>query len=185
MELSSLNLFSLQTPYMQNDRTTKGLCTALQKQFLQLADEVRTCLILSRIDELDEGVIDELAWQLHVDFYEAVSLEQKRSLVKSAFIIHKTKGTPYAVETLIKEVFGDGAVQEWFEYGGEPFMFKVITTNPSVNQEQTGLFLKALDSVKNARSHLQEIIISLSGEMPFYFAGVVHTGDFLEIRQVV
>ncbi len=184
MNLSNLNLLSLQTGYMQKDKTTSGLCSALQPQLLQLIQDSELCSLMARIDHLNEKLLDELAWQMHVDFYTEVTLEQKRELVKTALIIHKTKGTPYAVETLITAVFGDGEVQEWFEYDGEPYTFKVLTSNASVTSEQASLFLKALDSVKNARSHLQEIIVALTGEMSAYFGGVVQTGDFITAEQV-
>ncbi len=43
--------------------------------------------------------------------------------------VHTFRGTPYAVEQVIQTYFGDGEVSEWFEYGGQPGMFKVVTTN--------------------------------------------------------
>ena len=184
--LSTINLIDLQTSFMKQDITTQGLCSTLNPKFQELSDEVRQALIFSRVGELDDVALDELAWQMHVDFYDATAeIEIKRQLVKNALIIHKTKGTPFAVEKLIQTIFGDGYVQEWFEYGGEPYMFKVITNNPSVTGEDASKFIKILDSVKNIRSHLEEIMIALSGEMNLYIACVVHTGDNLEIRQVV
>jgi len=162
------------------------MCIVLQPQFRQLAEEAKAAFIYSRIDYLDESVIDELAWQLHVDWYDAsADITIKRQLIKNAIKVHQLRGTPAAVEEVIQAYFGDGEVQEWFDYGGQPYMFKVVTRNPSVTGEQAEQFMKVLDTVKNTRSHLEEIIIALSGDMNFYFAGVVQTGDFLEIRQVV
>lgn len=186
MDLKSLDLLSLQTTYMKNDPTTKALCAALNPQFQQLADEVKVCLIYSRIDELDDVALDELAWQLHIEWYDStVDIEVKKQLIKKAMEVHMYRGTPYAVEEVIQAYFGDGYVQEWFDYGGDPFMFKVITNNPAVTAELANQFIKVLNSVKNIRSHLETIIVALSGEMNFYYAGVVHTGDFIEVRQVV
>jgi phage tail P2-like protein len=186
LELKDVNLLDLQTSYMKQDITTQALCAALTPQFQQLADEVKACLIYSRVDQLDNAALDELAWSLHIDWYDSsVPLETKRRLVKDAIKIHRCRGTPYAVEQLIEAYFGDGYIQEWFEYGGAPYMFKVITTNSSVTGDLAAQFTKVLDSVKNIRSHLEEIIISLTGEMETYFAGVMHTGDYLTLEQVV
>jgi len=186
MDLKNVDLIKLQTSYMKNDPTTQALCAALIPQFQQLADEVKACLIYSRVNELDDIALDELAWQMHIDWYDSTAgLETKRQLVKDAITIHRYRGTPYAVEQLISVYFGDGYVQEWFEYGGEPYMFKVITANTSVTGDQAAQFAKVLNSVKNVRSHLEEIIISLTGEMQTYFAGVMHTGDKLTLKQVV
>lgn len=184
--LENVSLLDLQTGYMKDDPTTKALCLAITPQFRQLADEVKACLIYSRVDQLNDTALDELAWQMHIDWYDAgAELNVKRQLVKDAIMIHRYRGTPYAVEQLVEAYFGDGYVQEWFEYGGDPYMFKVVTSNPSVTGDQAAQFLKVLNSVKNARSHLEEIIISLTGEMQECFADVVHTGDYLTLEQVV
>ncbi|WP_026486679.1 phage tail protein I [Caldanaerobius polysaccharolyticus] len=186
MDLSNVDLLNLQTSYMKQDPTTQALCSALNPQFRQLADEVKACLIFSRIDELDDAALDELAWQMHVDWYDAnADVEIKRNLIKSAIKVHRYRGTPFAVEEVIQSYFGDGYVQEWFDYGGDPYKFKVVTNNPSVTAEQADQFIKVLNKVKNVRSHLETIIVALSGEMDLYYAGVVHTGDFIEVRQVV
>jgi phage tail P2-like protein len=186
MELKTLNLLDLQSTHMKQDRTTIALCETLNPHFLQLADEVKSCLILSRIHELDDVALDELAWQLHIDWYDAnVDIETKRKIIKGAVVVHRFKGTPFAVEEVINTYFGDGEIEEWFQYGGEPYMFRVITSNASITGELANQFTKAISSVKNVRSHLEQILVSLSGEMNMYFGGVVHTADKLEIRQVV
>lgn len=186
MNLSNVDLLSLQSSYMKNDPTTIALCQILNPYFQQLAEESKLCLIYARIGELDSDALDELALEFHVDWYDSGSeLAIKRQLVKDAIIVHMYRGTPYAVEQVIQTYFGDGYVQEWFEYSGLPYMFKVVTSNPSVTAEQADQFIKVLNSVKNTRSHLQEIIIALSGQMDLYLAAVVHIGDFIEVRQVV
>ena len=186
LEIKDVNLLDLQTAYMKQDPTTIALCAALTPQFQQLANEVKLCLIYSRVSELDGVTLDELAGQMHVDWYDSsVEINIKRQLVKDAIKIHRYRGTPYAVEQLIGSYFGDGYVQEWFEYGGEPYMFKVITSNVSVTGDQAEQFTKVLNSVKNVRSHLEEIVISLTGEMQTYFAGILQTGDYLTLEQVV
>ncbi|RCX20871.1 phage tail P2-like protein [Anaerobacterium chartisolvens] len=186
INLENINLLDLQSSQMKKDPTTIALCAALAPHFRQLAKEVRLCLIYSRIYELDETTLDELAWQMHIDWYDAnATLQQKRELVKTAILIHRTRGTPYAVEELIKTYFGDGYIQEWPLYGGEPYMFKVVTSNPSVTDYQAAQFRKVLGYAKNIRSHLEEIIIVLTGEMELYFGSAVHTGDYIQIRQVM
>lgn len=186
MDLTNVDLLGLQTSNMKNDPTTIALCAALTPQFQQLATETRLCLIYARVAELDAPALDELAWQMHIDWYDATAdVTIKRQLIKSAIKVHQLRATPAAVEEVIQTYFGDGYVQEWFDYGGLPYMFKVITSNPAVTAELANQFVMALNSVKNMRSHLEEILIALSGEMDLYLGGVVHTGDFLEIRQVV
>lgn len=184
MNLNNVDLLSLQPSFMREDTTTKGLCAALQPQFIKLADEVKACLIYCRINELDDKVLDELAWQMHVDFYDAnADIEQKRELIKKSLIIHRTKGTPYAVETLISALFGDGYVEEWFEYGGDPYTFRVITNNVAVTNDKAQEFIKALNSVKNARSWLDKVVLLLAEDLNLYYGFAVHTGDVVVIKE--
>lgn len=186
MDLSNLDLLSLQSSHMKKDPTTIALCQVLNPYFQQLAEEAKLCLIYSRIDELDDAVLDELAWEFHINWYNSTAeLTVKRQIVKDSILVHMYRGTPFAVEQVIQTYFGDGFVQEWFEYGGLPGMFKVVTSNSSVTAELANQFISVLNSVKRKSAHLEEILIALSGEMELYFGCAVHTGDFLEIRQVI
>lgn len=158
MYLDDIDLLSLQTAQMQKDSTVIALCKALNPKFQQLGKEVKACLIYSRIDYLGSYILDELAWQMHVDWYKATaSIDVKRNLIKNALKIHRHKGTPYAVEQVVKDYFGDGYVEEWFEYAGAPYMFRVIV-NICALENGLNEFYKILDSVKNTRSHLEAVI---------------------------
>mgnify|MGYP000365305309 CR=1 FL=1 len=184
--LKDVDLLSLQTSYMKQDTTTKAMCAALTPEFQKLSEEVKTCLIFSRINELDSEALDELAWQLHIDWYDAnADIEVKRQIIKNALKVHRYRGTPYAVEQVVQDYFGDGHVEEWFEYGGDPYHFRVVTSNPSVTGEMAEQFVKAVEKVKNVRSHLEQVIISMSAEMQIYLGFVLHTGDLITVEQVV
>lgn len=186
MNLSEIDLLKLQSAFMQKDSTTQGLCAALTPPLQEIAGQVEHILLWPRIENLTEDVLDELAWQLHMDWYDATAdIETKKALIKNAIEVHRKRGTPQAVEEIIQTYFGDGYVEEWFEYGGEPYMFRVITNNATVTGEQAQQFIKVLNAVKNMRSRLETIIISMTAEMDLYIAGVVHTGDNITIRQVV
>lgn len=186
MDLSNADLLALQTKAMQSDPTTVGFCAALTSQFNIVSNQTDSILIYSNIDNLSAEVLDILAWQFRVDWYDsALGIDVKRRLIKNCMKVHRTKGTGYAVEQVVQDMFGDGEVSEWYEYGGEPFHFKVITTNPSVTEELANQFNIAVSKVKRKSVILEQIIISLSAELNIYYAGIVHTGDNLTIRQVV
>lgn len=185
-DLKNVDLLKLQTKHMQQDPTTQAMCAALSPQFRQVAEEVKNCLIVPRVDELPEEILDALAYELHVDWYDATaSIDVKRNLIKNSDKVHMYLGTPYAVEQVVQDYFGDGYVEEWFEYNGQPYHFRVVTSNPSVTGEQANQFAKAVEKVKNLRSRLEQVIISMTGEMQLYFSNVLQTGDYMEIRQVV
>lgn len=186
INIGDVNLIDLLPPNLARDMEVQAIAAAIDKELKAVNESISECILLPRLDQLPEAVVDHLAWERHVDFYEPdLPIEQKREMVRQSKLWHRRKGTPSAVEELITAIFGDGVVQEWFEYGGAPFYFKVITYNLSVTQEQADRFVSALDTVKNKRSWLESVEVTLSENMDLYLAGVVYQGDNLEIRQVV
>lgn len=187
MKLSEVSLLSLQSSLMRNDTTTQAICAALEQHFRQLAEDAKLPLIYGRVDELDAPVLDELAWSLDIGWYDAAAdVGAKRQVIKKALKAYRALGTPGAVEDVLRAYFGEDArVVEWFEYGGEPYMFKVTTSNPAVTNEHVERFLMALNHVKNARSWLEVVEITLHESMNLVVAAIVQTGDNLTLRQVV
>lgn len=164
MKLTDLVLLSLQTAFMQKDLTTQGFCAGLQGELRKAAFDTYKLLMYSNIDSLPDNdfghsLIDELAWQFHCDYYDKTAdIKTKRNLVKQSIKIHRTKGTPQAVTDLLQTAFpSDAILLEWFDYGGEPYHFKIITSEFEGYDEEK--FLKALNSVKNARSYLDGVDI--------------------------
>lgn len=180
MDLENIDLLNLQTTQMKQDPTTIAMCSALNPQFQQLAKDVKSVLIYSRIDSLDDDSIDELAYQMHVDFYNtALPLATKRQVVKNSLRWHRIKGTPAAVEEAAKVVFGRSWVTEWHEYGGDPYMFKVNVeaSNRGASPEDLVLLEKLINAYKNKRSWLELINIFLTSNSPIYFASCINSGE--------
>lgn len=185
-----INLFEstlndLLPPSLKDDLDILTASKVIDKEFQALTSYIKKVLTFADIDHADEGVVDLLAVELNTDFYNnTLPLEVKRKLVKNALIYKYTKGTAYALELLIKELFGDGEVVEWFEYGGKPYYFKVLTTNTSVTNDELQKFIKAVNAIKNTRSYLEKIEITTIDEMKLYFGNVLHIADYITIRQV-
>ena len=164
MKITDVVLLALQTAFMQRDLTTQGFCAGMQGELREASINTYKLLMYSKIDSLQDtefgnSLIDELAWQFHTDYYDKkADIETKKNLVKGSIKIHKTKGTPQAVIDLLRTAFpSDAVLLEWFEYGGEPYHFKIVTSKFEGYDEQA--FLKALNSVKNTRSYLDEVSV--------------------------
>lgn len=171
MDLSNIDLLSLQPSYLQQDKFVQALCKALNPYFQKLSDDTKLCFIYGRIDELEEEVIDSLAWQFHVDFYDyTLSLDQKRELVKKSKRLHQIKGTPAAVEEACTTVFGQTKLKEWFEYGGKPYFFgiDVDITEVGASPEELKKLDILIDAYKNKRSWIDYINLFIASRGNIY-----------------
>lgn len=183
--LQTASLLDLLPPNLRSDPTVSAAALSIDGEMQSVTASISNLTYWIRLDSLTSQESDELAWQFHVDFYDpTLPLSKRRELVKNSYAWHKRKGTKSAVNELINTVFGDGDVQEWFEYGGDPGTFRVITSNTAITNEDAQQFLSALDSVKNARSHLDSIQVTASDEMQLYLGVALHTGEFMTLRQV-
>lgn len=120
---------------------------------------------LTRLSDLSGGLaelppeaLDLLAWQLHVEGYEAaVSVQAKRELVSVSLILHRRKGTPWAVRNALEIALRLPAeVRQWFEYGGKPYFFRVRldVTGAVFGPESGHNAFRLIHDHKNVRSWL-------------------------------
>lgn len=185
--IQEIKLLDILPPNFKGDPDMIIAAENSDSRFSMLLEDVKQCLIIPNIDNItNHEVLDILAWDRHVDFYDhLLSIEQKQQIIKNSFKWHMKKGTPAAIEELITTVFGYGEVEEWFQYDGDPYNFIVKTNNPEATNEKALEFIKAVNSVKNARSFLEKVVLTFSENNNLNFAGIVHTGDYITIRQVI
>ncbi|TGV01264.1 phage tail protein I, partial [Mesorhizobium sp. M00.F.Ca.ET.186.01.1.1] len=130
VDIYSVSLADILPENLKADPQVQALAEAITPELQVIAQAINECLLLPRLDELPEDIVDLLAWQYHVDFYDSsLPLEKKRELVKQANTTHRYKGTPWAIDKVVSTAFDEAVVSEWFEYGGEPGYFKVTTTD--------------------------------------------------------
>ena len=166
MKLQDLEFIRLLPQFMREDSAVQGLAAAIDSIIPKLSGAAEKLSTWDRIDELSEAELDDLAWELNITWYNAgASIDVKRGLVKNSDRVYQHLGTKWAVENVSATYFGEGMVEEWFEYGGEPGRFRVHTPNPSVNNEKLAEFLNILAKVKRASAKLDEIVITLSAEL--------------------
>lgn len=157
--IKSISLLDILPSSILQDETVKNSAAAIDWELKKVSELIKEVLLISRIDELPENVIDLLAYQWHVDFYDSgLNVEQKRRLVKTSIAVHKIKGTKEAVEKVVAAVFYNAVVKEWFEYGGEPYYFKIsVSSADIVTDDKLTMLRICVASAKNVRSWLDGI----------------------------
>lgn len=130
-----------------------------KRRIIDHADQTRT---LALIDDLPEEILDVLAVELRTPAYdEEFPIETKRALIKGTLPYYSRLGTPAAVNWVVATLFGNGKIQEWFDYQGEPHHFRVTVRNDGTFRSLNGLveFIRLIDAVKRKSSWLDGIIV--------------------------
>lgn len=175
ISLENFNMMDFIPQSLKESKDVQILCDVFD---LYLQEEIyakRDRLFLFNFEkQTDDNVIDELAYQEHVDYYDpSLSKEQKAELVKNSFKTHLTKGTKHAVESALYTVFSDFTLSEWFEYGGQPYHFKVVQnitakdTDELLSAEETQKILNFINEYKNVRSICEGFIKLVEYTIPF------------------
>lgn len=159
VNIQQIKLLDMVPPSIRTDEQVKAAAEALEAELQAVTQAIKETLIVSNIDTLPEKVLDLIAWQLHIDFYEpeTMSIQRKRGLIKKAIAWHKRKGTPAVVQEIVSTVFDDGVTREWWEYGGEPYKFRVECTDMIQDGATFQRLIDLVNIVKNVRSHLEAI----------------------------
>ena len=144
---------------IRSDKMVQEITKAIQLSLGVTESSIENTLILSRIDTIPEELIDTLAWQFHVDTYDlGMSVDQKRRLVKNAIKDHKYKGTPWAVKSVLETLLNYAKVEDWWDYQGKPYHFRVNgSSGPLVSEDQVEKLVNAINQAKNVRSWLDGI----------------------------
>jgi len=104
-------------------------------------------------------ILPWLAWALSVDDWSDNWSEQvRRNVIKASIEVHKKKGTIGALKKALQAFnYSNIKVEEWFEYEGDPYFFRVFfdITEPGFDINKITEIKKVIESVKNVRSRLE------------------------------
>lgn len=150
-------------PYsLSQDPVLVSMMEAVVIQFREAYEEAEALFDLVNIDKLPERLLDLIAYEKHVDFYDnELSVFQKRELIKSSISWHRKKGTRWAVERVVSIVYPNANVYEWFEYDGHKYRFKIEVDEPFIASKDMRRLRELVEATKNKRSWLEYIAIKL------------------------
>lgn len=180
-------LFSQTVPFnIAKDKNIKDLSCVIDNIAIDIKQKTEMVLLLPKLKELPDSILNELAYQFHVDFYrEYFDHDTKVKLIESSIATHKIKGTPYAVEKVCTDIFKSAKVIENWEYGGEPYHFKVSFIKEAVTDvSKIDSLMEAISSTKNVRSWCDEIGFITETNNDILFCGGKSIFDKMEISEL-
>lgn len=168
--LEAISLNDIIPASIAEDKNVRAICRTIDPQLQEVSQSIREAFIVSRIDELPENVIDLLAWQWHVDFYEPdLPLETKRELVFESIRWHRKKGTKSAIISALEKLGFVPTIKEWYEpeLQTEPHTFSVrgYYKDDQIDVDFLGdqtheILERIIEATKPARSRLIKLTIA-------------------------
>ena len=172
--VEKLSLMDIAPPSITSDEKVQHIITAIDPEFWNVSQSIREAFIISRINELPENVLDLLAWQWHVDFYElANSIEAKRSMVLQSIAWHRKKGTKWAIVQALNMLGVEAKFTSWQELqeeGAQPYTFVIdAKLTPDFWErvdwtKPTQTIRRAIEESKAARSWMSRLYIYMEAQ---------------------
>ena len=134
---------------------------ALQMQVARIVAAAEKTKCFSDIDKLDDETLDYFAVEMRTMYYDqSLPIEKKRAIIKNTLNWYTKGGTTSAVRELLSVVFGEGDLEEWFNYDGDPYHFRaVLPVSQGSAVGDMNLFRELIQKIKNVRSHVDELVL--------------------------
>lgn len=179
------NLLCCLPAVLRENPSVLAICTAAAKILENGMRTMQVASIYPNIMRMPEGLLDILAYDFKVDWYDtSFSLQEKRETIASNWRVRRFIGTKYAVESALSAIYPDTKVQEWFQYGGEPYHFKILinVASDTIDVEKHEKVLAKIRYYKNLRSVLDCVeYYDATGEAVAY-AAVGYAGETITER---
>ena len=160
-----------------NDKEIAALIPAIDEQL----NAMKLDAPYLDVKSLAENVLDMLAVQYHVDFYDtAATIETKRAMISSALLWHMKKGTSAAIIQALKLIGIDAEFLHWHDTGDPPYTFRIKAEITGDYYRTAGrdkiiaLIRNAVDQSKAARSVMIGLDTSINfTEQNNFYVGII------------
>ena len=181
--MQKINVIDLLPESLKGNQDVIDICSIINDFFDEINSIKNDISIYARLDDdtMNEASVDALARTFHLlaneSYRFAGTVEQKRELVRNAIILHRKKGTKYAVERVCNILdMKEAKLTEWFEDDGEPYTFKInANAFDGLDEETIRLLYAMVDEFKNVRSHVAAFEFNSTTYGTIYMPAVTFT----------
>lgn len=146
--------------FILNDKNGYAMARALEaglRYFLEHVQDGVDCVL--DVDKMPEWRLDELAWEYNILYDYTAEISIKRQWIGDAIQFYSLYGTPEGVVRYLKAAFDTVNLEEWWQYNGDPYHFRVTVTGEwTQHNDEWGK--RAINEAKNARSVLDGLIFN-------------------------
>lgn len=147
--------------FILDDKNGYAIAKAIEvalKKMNDIAAQGLACI--SDFDEMPEWRLDEMAWEYNILYDYSADIEIKRNWIKNALQFYSLYGTAEGIVKYLEAAFDSASVDEWFDYSGDPYHFRVNTTG-EWSEDAEAWARKSIEAVKNVRSVLDTITFNV------------------------
>lgn len=183
--LKDADFYATFPPALKKDEKMVALGRLIADELHQTVEQTKKNIIYANINELSETWLDVLAYDLHVDWYDYdYPIEAKRAIIRDSVRVHQKLGTKAAVEMALGGIHPKSEIEEWFDYGGKPYRFRIVldTTESRVAADYDEI-IKTVDIYKRLTAHLDglyyqgSITVVVMPKTEFWLYSVPMTGQ--------
>ena len=141
------------------DKNGYAMAKAIERALQIMCSTIQTGIDnLQDIEKMPEWRLDEMAWELGCLYDHNANIETKRRWIKDATPLYAALGTPQAIYNFLEGFFEQVELEEYWQYHGEPFHFRVTVSGEWNDANETWL-RRAIEASKNVRSVLDNIAL--------------------------
>ena len=153
-------------PYNLLGPETRAVSYALGRAMGRIQEFSMGIKLYADIAHVSDEVLNLMALELNTQYYDqTLPRKVREGLVAQAFLWHIRAGTPSVLTEYMATVLAGGYIEEWMEYGGEPYYFKAFARmfEDAVVPLGYGAEVRAqIDIYKNVRSWLESLTFILT-----------------------
>lgn len=168
----NVSLVDLLNPKNASDPTLQSIAKGLDLTFQGFLSDCSNLCTLPNIRNItDNATLDYIGlWTLNSPGYNTtLTVAQKQWLIENTIPLKRKRGTKWAIETIVGNLFSTATVRRWYETGGVPGTFDVLIEDlPTDPQQLQNLFDSIYDTKSTRDWFVGFIAFAANMQTPIY-----------------
>lgn len=144
--------------FIMRDKNGRAMARAIEAGLTYMNNAVQDGIeSLTNVQRMPEWALDEKAWEYNIVYDYSAPVDMKRKWIAEAFNLSALAGTAAGIVKYLVPYFDNAQVEEWWEYGADPYHFRVLIAGERTDAKDTWA-QDAITRMKNVRSVLDAII---------------------------
>lgn len=171
--VNQAELATVMTSSLQSEPFFNDAIKSFQSEWKLLIADISQLLIRCNLHGISDNLLLHLATEFRLDFYDSTLPRAAReALVLGAPRWLARVGTPSVLDEVLSTIFMFSQIQEWWEYGGHNFHFRVITSDTFTAQNKINFLFNIVNHLKNVRSVFDGVFRFGTANTPGVFLGL-------------